>query len=58
MQLTAIEQQLINILRTKGVCFGKITLVVHYQNGKIVTVGIEKEYETVAVTDSTERSKI
>ena len=58
MQLTVIEQQVINILRTKGVCFGKLTLVVHYQNGKIVTVGIEKEYETVAVTDGAKGSKI
>ncbi len=58
MELTAIEQQVIEILRTKGVDFGKLTLVVHYQNGKIVTVGIEKEYETVAVTDRVERSKI
>ena len=58
MELTPGEQEVFKILREKGMNFGKLTLVVHYQNWKIVTVGIEKEYETRAVKDNVEGSKI
>ena len=58
MELTPGEQEVIEFLRAKRIGHGKLSLIVHYQNWKIVTVGIEKEYETRVVKDSRESSKI